>query len=109
MIVGLRIVKLTYGDKEQVVNTAEIENVNKQWLMPIEQGTRVYVEITADVFLSSMAEEQEEWYKRNIYNNVEKLINAINSKEFKRNHIHIRILRVQKMNWAAPRKPCFMH
>ncbi len=44
-------VKMTYGDKEISINTADIDSNNHQFVMSLEEGAEVYVNIEADGFL----------------------------------------------------------
>jgi len=45
-------VTLTFGGEEAIIKTGEIESADKKWIMSFEEGTRVYVEITAEGYLN---------------------------------------------------------
>ena len=50
------LVNLTFGTEKAGINTEEIESEDKKWTMNFEEGTPVYVEITAEGYLNYRGE-----------------------------------------------------
>lgn len=46
------LVRLSFGEETEEINTREIESEDKKWIMSFEEGTRIKVDITADGYLN---------------------------------------------------------
>ncbi len=46
------LVRLSFGEKTEEIDTKNIESEDKKWIMSFEEGTRIKVDITADGYLN---------------------------------------------------------